>query len=408
MVCKRITAASSAILVLVAVLAACGCGTGTKEPAVKLEKVSGFEGGRLYAAGKIFVAQLNGGYKEMGRQYGGLMTKQMKQFYDEAVDGFFSSHPQLPRGQVEEALESSYTIYPARIRQIFEGMKETSGLTIDQLVVMDNALVLPIMAGEMAGCSMAAVWKDYTGDGPLVYARSFDYAPSFQGYNDTLTVVVYNPDDGSRSVAALVNAGQVGTTSALNEEMLVLAMNVGTISGGQDMLTDIMPTLLSNLTFMFDASNLHTLVAELKTVRPVFAVNLNVADEDEACSMEETTTQYRQRNGSPGGLLVSTNHFLEPTWNLPAPVTQGPMAHELWQNTITRYDNLVSQCEKDKGKLDAEAMMKIFDLPIDKGGPVQPDTTIYEFVTVPEELQLWVKAYGYQDWVLVDLAALFN
>lgn len=396
------------VLLLAIIPAAAGCANGTKEPSVNLPKVSEFEGGRLYKAGNIFVAQLNGDYKVMGRQYGGLLKTQIKKFYDEAIDGFFSTHQQLSRGKVGADLISRYAIYPARVRKIFEGMRETIGLTLEQLVMIDNAAALPIAAGDLQGCSMAGAWKEYTGGGPLVYGRSFDYASYTRNYNDTLSVVVYNPVDGSRSTATLVNAGQVRTINAFNDARLVMAINMGTISGGQGQLKDTMPTLVDNLTFMFDSSNLETLIAELKTARPLLALIFNAADTARACSLEETTTQYRERDGKAAGLLVATNHFLEPTWNLPATSTAEQLASPLLQNSVARYENLSNLCEKNKGKIDASTMKGIFDTPTDKGGPVQQNRTIYEFVTVPSELQLWVKAYGDRDWALVPLGDLFN
>lgn len=53
-------------------------------------------------------------------------------------------------------------------------------------------------------------------------------------------------------------------------------------------------------------------------------------------------------------------------------------------------------------------MRKILDVTLEKGGSAQPKSTIYQFVAVPEQLRVWIKAYGYQDWVLVDIGGLFN
>jgi hypothetical protein len=169
-----------------------------------------------------------------------------------------------------------------------------------------------------------------------------------------------------------------------------------------------MPTLINNLTFMFDSSNIETLIAELKTARPLLALIFNVANTARACSLEETTTQYRERDGRAAGLLVATNNFLEPTWPLPATNTAEQLTSPLMQNTVSRYEGLSNLCEQNKGKIDAATMKEIFDTPMDRGGPVQPNRTIYEFVTVPAQLKLWVKAYGDRDWVLVPLGGLFN
>src|SRR4030042_1543283 len=92
------------VLMIIASPFTAGCGNGGPGEVVpgNLEKVSEFEGGRLYRAGKIYVAQLNGDYREMGRQYGGLMKSQIKQFYEEAVEGYFARNGSLPRETIEE------------------------------------------------------------------------------------------------------------------------------------------------------------------------------------------------------------------------------------------------------------------------------------------------------------------
>ena len=50
-------------------------------PNANLELVSTIEGGSLYRAAKFNVAVLNGTYREMGRQYGGLLRAQIKGMY---------------------------------------------------------------------------------------------------------------------------------------------------------------------------------------------------------------------------------------------------------------------------------------------------------------------------------------
>ncbi len=56
------------------------------------------------------------------------------------------------------------------------------------------------------------------------------------------------------------------------------------------------------------------------------------------------------------------------------------------------------------------AMKKILDTPRSEGGAIAiaPDATIYQFIAVPAELDLYVQAPGYQDWVLVEYGELFN
>lgn len=395
------------IVMLLAMCLASGCGKGTGEPKVGLEKVSEYEGGRLYRAGKIYVVQLNGSFHEMGRQYGGLMSSQIEKFYEDAVDDYFSKNKELPREKIEDEFCKSYSVYPARFQQILKGMEQTSGMRLKQLVMIDNAVYLPLLVDISGMCSFAAAWGEYTSGGPLVCARSFDYFPEFQEYNDTLTVAVFNPDDGSRSVAAIVNAGQIGTMSVFNDAKLAMGVHDGTPSGGQVQLTGAAPTMINNVSIFLDSSDFDMVRAYMVSTLPRLAVIANVADPQVARTFEKTTSGCKVRGGQEDGLLIATNHFIEPTWDLKTP--EGKSTHESAdvQDSISRYNGLLTLGEQNKGKINASVMKQIFDVPISEGGPTRP-TTMYQFVAVPAELQLWVKACNYQGWVLVELGELFN
>lgn len=385
----------------------CGeAGTGEAAPA-GLEKVSEFEGGSLYRSGKLYIAQLNGDFREMGRQYGGLMGPQIKQFYEDAVEGYFTRNSRLPRETIEEGFAKSFLVYPARFQQMLEGMEETSGMELRQLIMNDNAVYLPLLVDISGMCSSVAAWGEYTGGGPLVCARSFDYFPEFQEYNDTLTVMVLNPDDGSRSVAAIVNAGQIGTMSVFNDANLAMGVHDGTPSGGQNQLAAAVPTMISNVSVFLDSSDLEMVRAYMFSSLPRIAVIANVSDPRAAHSFEKTNSACKERDGREQGLLVATNHFLEPSWDLVT--TEGRSTHESAdvQDSTIRYNGINELAEQHKGTIDAEMMMELFDVPISEGGPTRP-TTMYQFVAVPAELQLWVKACGYQDWTLVELSELFE
>jgi hypothetical protein len=52
--------------------------------------------------------------------------------------------------------------------------------------------------------------------------------------------------------------------------------------------------------------------------------------------------------------------------------------------------------------------MAIMDVPKDKGGATPQDRNIYQFVAVPMDLKIWVKALTYDDWTEVDLKALLH
>ncbi len=290
-------------LLLVLPLLSTGCAEGTKGPSVDLEKVSEFEGGFLYKSDGIYVCQLNGSYEEMGRQYGGLMKTQIRQFHDEAMKAIVSNAK-----PTDEALngipEKQYEKYPARIKGIFTGMEETSGLSLAELKFCDSVETVA-MAGELsrANCSAVVAWGPYTGGGPLVFGRNFDYPDYFKEFNDTLTVVVYNPNDGSRSTATLVNAGQVCTLNSFNDKGLMLEVNDGMGSGDLRSVENRASNLIEALTFLLDASDFVYLDSELESTLPYHAFIITASDSRRGVHLrdEHVRGQAARRPGRAAG-----------------------------------------------------------------------------------------------------------
>lgn len=367
--------------------------------------MSEFEGGRLYKSDWLYVCQLNGSYKEMGRQYGGLMKTQIKQFHDEAMR-VIESNAKPTQEALKGIPEKQYEKYPARIKDVFIGMEETSGLDLAELQFCDSVETVA-MAGELsrAHCSAVVAWGPYTGGGPLIFGRNFDYPEYFREFDETLTVVVFNPNDGSRSTATLVNAGQVCTLNSFNDKGLVLEVNDGMGSGDLRSVDDRASTLVEALTFLLDSSDFTFLNSELESTLPYHSFIITASDAKEAFTYETSTSQVKRRGGTDG-LLVATNHFMNPEWNIQME-QQPSWFSQFLATSKLRSDNLTALAEANKGKINANTMKAIMDTPLDKGGATYSGA-ICQFVAEPSEREVWVKAPGFQDWTLVEYGKLFD
>jgi hypothetical protein len=93
--------------------------------------VSSFEGGKLYRSGKMNVLALNGSYRQMGRQYGYLLSGELKGVHKNAVVGYFQQHKGLSADEMKQTALSLYRFYPQRFKDIIAGMAETSGLSLE-------------------------------------------------------------------------------------------------------------------------------------------------------------------------------------------------------------------------------------------------------------------------------------
>jgi hypothetical protein len=181
------------------------------------DAVLSFEGGNLYKADKIYIAQLSGTYYEMGgRQYGYLLKDQINSYYQKAIVEHSPWGGSWSREDAQSFAERYYSYYPARIKEVFNGMTETSGLPVDDLILIDQYTELFVLSAGF-GCSSMAAWGDYTTDGKVVMGKNEDMPAFFKEFNDSLAVIVFNPTNGSRSVASVCNVGQVKTMNAISD-----------------------------------------------------------------------------------------------------------------------------------------------------------------------------------------------
>ncbi len=99
--------------------------------------------------------------------------------------------------------------------------------------------------------------------------------------------------------------------------------------------------------------------------------------------------------------VVSTNYYVNSDWLFAVPSDAAS-----WEG-LTRRKNLIALCEAEKGKIDAQAMMKIIETPLEAGG-AQNELTVYQIVIVPETKMLWLRVIGGADWTPIDLAGFLQ
>lgn len=392
---------SKIILVLLAgsLIFTCAVGAQTAT-APELKHVRSYDGAGLYKANKFNVLVLKGSYAQMGKQYGRLMKDELNKMYDLAIKRDFVETQKLSYDVLREASLKFYDAYPARFKAIVDGMAEGSGIDKEKLIMLGQVVTLVGYTKTGVHCSGIAAWGPYTSGGPLVFGRDFDYPPYFKDFAELMTIVVYNPADGSIPVAQIGYAGQMDTLTAMNQAGLFTEINDGAVSGGRDLNSNRLVVTVLPFTFLLDSSTMGQLDSAIGTARADYAILYNVADKNMAYSYEWSIDDVRRRLSDADGLMVATNHFLDPAWKSPEP--EGDP-----YDTIARRKNLLALGEKYKGAFNPEIMMAVLDLPYDKGG-VTRDWTIYEIVAVPAELKIWLKAPGYQDWTEIELGKLFE
>jgi hypothetical protein len=389
----------------------------------KLQLVAQFEGGSLFTTvvgtgeKSLNVIRLRGSFQQMGRQYGELLGAQMQEFYNTAVIGFLIGEKGWSYESTLSLAIWYYSLQPQHSRDFISGMAETSGMTLDQQKI---TAALQNMVYYSLGCSSLMAWSDYTGGGPLVIGRNFDTPVGpFGNYAKYLTVVVYNPAGGGNSLAEVNYVGCVGFHTGMNKYGIYMDYHNGRMSDPAIVYDRTLGEYLM-FSYLLNYSSLDRIDQEFNTTLPEVGAIVNAADKTKGYVYEWATYAMKRRVVDPervispppaaDGLLVSTNHFVDPTWiGLPF-IYDGSSG---WY-TKERRANLLARGEQFKGSLNVSRVKYIFDRTFSDSpdpGPTFPDgsngVTYIQIVAVPANLELWVKARGYSNWLGINLKPLF-
>jgi hypothetical protein len=337
----------------------------------------------------------------MGRQYGMLLKGELTTLYHDAIEEFFLKQQGFTRERLEIIARSFFDLYPQRYKEIIYGMAETSGLGVDRQILLNGIEWFPKINHLLFDrCSGIAAWGPYTSGGPLVFGRNNDDATLYKNFARFMVVSVFKPNDLSIPIAIINYAGTIYNPTGMNSEGLFMQINSGPWMGFSLDRLSIVVTLFS---FLQDYSSLSEVDKAFKSTLVNLSSVINVADKNGAYSYECSIYDARRMDPDQDGLLVGTNHFVGPTWNI------AQIDEKIRPDTsMRRRQNLLTLGEMYKGAFNPHVMMKVLDIPIEQGGVTDAEKTIYQVIAVPAQLKLWIKVPGLQDWTTIRLGPLFK
>lgn len=358
-----------------------------------------FEGGSRFTRGSVNVAVLRGTWREMGRQYGALLSAELQDIYRTAILGEIAAKKPENMDVMKSIAQGYYATAPFTFRELVKGMAETSGLSQDELLLVNCVE----MSAGLSLCSGVAAWGECAKDG-LVYGRNYDYFPEwFKKLDKDIVIAVFHPADGSIPAATIGYAGEMYAVNGLNAEGIFLELNNGTPSGGSihyDNRTHSTQTLFA---LLFDAQDMKYEDTFFHTTNTGSSFIIGVADKKEARAYEWAFFDVKRSAGaSKDGLMVITNHFTDESWGI-----RTPSDGRSW-NSLSRRKNLQTLAEKHRGAIDAKVMMKIIETPYEKGGAATAEGTMYQLTVKPQDMALWIRIPGLQDWTHVDMGKLLS
>ncbi|GFK93496.1 hypothetical protein NNJEOMEG_01329 [Fundidesulfovibrio magnetotacticus] len=366
-----------------------------------------FEQGRLYSNHKIRIVSLKGSWQDMGRQYGALLGRHIKEMRAAVSKQLLQAGIARSEADLTAFAAKLAPLYPPRFQAMLQGVRQTSGLPASDMAVLNGFFDFILSTqNAQATCAAIAAWEPVSGDGRLVLGRNFDFAPFFKNFAPQLVITVLNPDDGSTPTASIGYAGQLGSISTFNAAGLTLENNNGALNGDTTRhFLQRTPFLARDVELLLDNRTLDALGEQTAKLQMAFPLLYMVTDARRAVVYEAGTERVARRDPAEPGLLVASNTPLDPGW--PAP----PAAYkDIAQDSRVRYDNLVRLARAYKAALDDRVMMAILDTPTEEGGatPKGNGHDTWQYVAVPADLRLWFKAPGYLDWTPVDLKKYFR
>ena len=400
----------------------------------KATKVAEFEGGQLYEQNAVHIVVLNGTYYDMGRQYGHLLKEQINWHFNEIKNDFMvqiggnnpvdQPAPLMDHDVVTKMLmEGFYSALPRNHKQMIKGAAETSGLALEDMVLMDCMLQSVLYAGGIGGggCTSAAVWDEASADGRMYTGRNHDFGKAWRERLGKIAVVrITNPKDSDISVAAFTRAGQV--TSAIdliNSKGLYIEFNNADNVRPLSLPTKMRAT--DNLAFSLVSD--YESVKELDLVVPALKSNdallMLVADPNQAKYFEITPTGSIRTEPEllNGQMTCRANHALSPYWNLD--MESEPDRAIAFSKARRR--NMVKYLTEDPST-NNEAKMRAFlskeiivDGKVSDGAAavLEPaikveDWTSYQTVTIPAELKVFWRIPTHTPWLELDLTKYFK
>ncbi|MFH1390555.1 MAG: C45 family peptidase [Candidatus Margulisiibacteriota bacterium] len=383
-----------------------------------------FEGGTKYIYDYVPTVVLTGSWREMGRQYGHFLAPNIRAVYDLVAP--YKDRYNIGCGKNNSVIiEEFYQSYPDRFKQFFQGMAETSGLTLDQLKVA-NSLEITLMFGAKLyheRCSGIGVWGSYSKTGGVVYGRNYDYNLEFLPLNDDLVVTIFKPNDSSVPAATFTWAGCIYASSGINQAGIFVEENdcSGHDRQAAGMYGNTEHFNVKN--WVKDDALLLSLLTAVRTMDqvdvwmkknlPVYPHNIGIADKNEARCYQwniAARVPHAPYVNQADGLMAQTNHFfiIPQGWDL-APYKEIPLpGSTVPGGSLARLNNLLKLANERKGQIDVAGMCGIMDVTFEAGGATVA-SSLYQIVCEPGTFTFMIKTLAKRDrWVAIPVGKLIR
>lgn len=377
--------------------------------------------GKLYNLDDTRLLVLSGTFFEMGQQYGALLGKDISRLYDTAINSAFIKTGLFSQDELDSFARNTFKTLPMRQKELIRGIALASGLSQEKVILTSDLIMVQILArkkygGNITSCTSAAVWGKYTVDGKTLTARNFDFPNLFRTVlKDYSTVIVFNPSDGSNSVAGVGLTGSIYFMDAMSSKGLYVEVNNAADSAGLVMFSNRTQAAAQVMNILFDADDSQEFYNMVNSARFGYSFILMVADKTKASYCEISCWDSKKREAVSDTAIAAANQFNDPSWgvlSLPSPA--------VWYSSY-REDTLLKMAKSGSATgADAKYFKSVLNVPfynddgsVGKGvsvlkkNPADDEVTVWQVITQPADLKVWLRFPTISDWMAIDLKKYF-
>jgi hypothetical protein len=126
--------------------------------------------------------------------------------------------------------------------------------------------------------------------------------------------------------------------NAINDAGLVNTTNQAPFIEPVDLSMTRIPIFINHWMFLLGSGSLSELESRLLDYLPPFPINGTASDMNAAFSYEVSPSRSVVRYPNQDGLTAQTNHYVDPSWDVP----QEQLQSEGWKESQERRDNLLA------------------------------------------------------------------
>ena len=379
-------------------------------------------GGSLDSSNGVRTLTLSGTFYEMGRQYGVLLGKDIQRMYDTAVGNAFLKTGFFSETELNSFADQTFATMPMRQKELIRGMVAGSGLSQHKVVLASDIVMVQILArkkaeGASSACTTGAAWGKYTAAGNLYTVRNFDFPNLFRSLlKDNALIVIFNPTDGSNSVGGIGLVGSIYFVDMINSKGLYLETNNAAESAGLVLYSHRTQAGSQLINMLFDADNEKEFYNYAMSTRFSYSIVMLVADKQSASIYELAGWDMRKRMAANNTVISCANQFEDPSWglmNLPSPAA--------WYSSFRSAAMHKALQSAPAGGVNLDYIKKMLDVPLYNSdgtlgtgfsvlakNPKDDEVTVWQTITEPDKLQMWLRFPTITDWQLIDFGRYFK